>query len=139
MINKYLNESIEIAHKQGYTLKLKELRQKIVNKEYNENEILWSGGDLIISANFVDSNDKVVVTPYPKQYSWLVMQLQDIYKYDYESKYILFPMIGAIMNSLQKQHQNNLEKFMQEVVILSTLYLHPEHLGELVFFSDTEE
>lgn len=73
-------------------------------KEIPQSEQVFAGANLIISDNqnrMKKEHDVLVVTDNPKELSWLVFKLKEIFSndIDYMNKYAFYPDIGNLLNS----------------------------------------
>ena len=126
-----LNQSLEIASKKGYKVDLDRTYNDVKLQKYFSHLKKWnSHNKLIITSQKIKSHnfEEVVVTPYVYEYSWAVDRLENIYKPKGIEKEKFYPTMGVILNSLQKNHSEDVEKVLQKFVLLSSLYLHPKHI-----------
>ena len=73
-------------------------------KEIPQSEQVFTGANLIISDNqnrIKKEQDILVVTDNPKELSWFVFKLNEIFSndIDYMNKYAFYPNIGNLLNS----------------------------------------
>lgn len=84
---------------------LNNLKKTIIGmKEIPESEEVFSGANLIISDNrnrMKKEHDILVLTDNPKELSWLVFKLKEIFSnnIDYMNKYAFYLDIGNLLNS----------------------------------------
>lgn len=84
---------------------LDNLKKSIVGmKEIPQSEQVFAGANLIISENpnrVRKEQDVLVVTDNPKELSWLVFKLKEIFANDieYMNKFAFYPGIGNLLNS----------------------------------------
>lgn len=72
-------------------------------KEIPKSEQIFAGANLIISDNYnriKKEHDILVVTKYPKELSWFVFKLKEIFSddIDYMNKYSFYPDVGNLLN-----------------------------------------
>jgi uncharacterized protein with ATP-grasp and redox domains len=83
---------------------LNNLKKTIIGmKEIPQSEEVFAGANLIISDNqnrMKKKHDILVLTDNPKELSWLVFKLKEIFSndIDYMSKYAFYPDIGNLLN-----------------------------------------
>jgi len=84
---------------------LNNLKKTIVGmKEIPQSDQVFAGANLIISDNqnrVKKEQDILVVTDYPKELSWFVFKLKEIFSndIDYMNKYSFYQDIGHLLNS----------------------------------------
>lgn len=90
--------------------KLQNLENKISMGKIQQSKELFGGANLIIVNSAQKPNyknhkqkypqDVLVFTDHPKEFSWLVFQLKDVFEeeLDASNKYVFYPMIGEIIN-----------------------------------------
>jgi len=83
---------------------LNNLKKTIIGmKEIPQSEEVFAGANLIISDNqyrMKKKHDILVLTDNPKELSWLVFKLKEIFSNDinYMNKYAFYPDIGNLLN-----------------------------------------
>ena len=87
----------------------------ITNRELNEDEV--SGTAWIF-----------METPHVSEYSWLVRELNKIYNPSVEESYRLNTTLGYMMKIYDEKY-DDLTDAMRLIAIVSTVFLHPDHMG----------
>lgn len=95
---------------------------------------LWNKNGLYITDLETDnplSDDKswiFISSEYAFEYSWLVFELEEVYKPSSRDAKRLYTTIGYLIEVYEEKY-NNLEEILKFVVLVSSVWLHPDHLG----------
>jgi len=141
ILKRLVKESRNIAKKEGYMQKILLLKEDVRKKEYQNNTKIWlnGAGIAVVDSIFDDPinyrGTVYVKTEYKNEFSWLIFRLKDIYEYDSNSKYALFGLIAFLLNKFQNECKD-LNIILKQTITLSVLYLHPNHMQDLIFYTE---
>ena len=111
---------------------LEDIEEKVYmnasNSVWNKNGLIITDRDLGKNFSMQDTPWVFVETPHVPEFSWLVEQLDDIYKPEGSKKYRLYTTIGFLLNIYDEKY-SDLSDVLKMVAIVSTVYLHPDHIG----------
>ena len=111
-----------------------ELLEDIEEKLYLEEETTdWNKNGLLITdreldERFEDASWIFFETPHVSEYSWLIKQLNIIYNPDLADTYRLNATLGYLLKIYDEKY-DDLSNVMRMVSIVSTVFLHPDHMG----------
>lgn len=111
-----------------------ELLEDIEEKLYLEEETTdWNKNGLLITdreldERFEDASWIFFETPHVSEYSWLIKQLNIIYNPDLADTYRLNTTLGYLLKIYDEKY-DDLSNVMRMVSIVSTVFLHPDHMG----------
>lgn len=124
-------------HNKEYVTAINELISRIENKDYLDIHISpWTTNGLIITDRALSQDDIAsldkewvyVETPHTSEYTWLVNELNNIYKPETrKNKFRLFTTIGFLFN-LYTDKYDNLDSIFTMTSSISTIWLHPDHI-----------
>lgn len=118
-----------------YFDQIDDLLDDISNLEYMETDnSLWTKKGLIITDKEINEEDKddewsYVITGDAYEYSWLVYQLMDIYQPNTAQSYRLLTTLGYLLN-IYTERFDSITEILRITTITSTVFLHPDHLGQ---------
>lgn len=125
----------EDKNNQFYISQIDELVEDINSRLYDEVDIQpWSKNGLIITNRNIDDDvDKhkswiFFETEYVTEYSWLIHELNDIYKPKIENTFRLNTTLGYMLKIYDEKY-NDISDVMRMVAIVSIVFLHPDHIG----------
>jgi hypothetical protein len=111
---------------------LEDIEEKVYmheeNHVWNKNGLLITDRDLSEDNTMEDTTWVFVETPHVNEFSWLVKQLDEIYLPKGPAQYRLYTTIGFLMNIYDEKY-TDLSDVLKMVTIISTVYLHPDHIG----------
>jgi Mg2+ and Co2+ transporter CorA len=120
---------------QYYIEQIEDLLEDIEEKVYMDEEVsAWNRNGLVITDRELMDQDHLdtawifIETPEVSAYSWLVKQLNQIYNPETSNSYRLNTTIGYMLKIYDEKY-DDLSDVMKMVTIVSTVYLHPDHMG----------
>ena len=118
--------------------KISKLILRISDLEYIDYEgPIWSKNGLTITdiglsktvKKIEHKNWSFVETTYKNEFSWLVFELKKIYNPDENSSMRLYSTLGYLFEVYSEMY-DNIDKLLIMVTIVSTIWLHPDHVGQ---------
>jgi hypothetical protein len=110
---------------------IEDLIDRINEEEYLENDMLVDTDIIIITDTTLnkESDCLVIETEFAYEISWLIFELVDIYKPRKKTEYRLYNTLYYLIGIYIEKY-NDIEIILKMITIISTVWLHPDHLGE---------
>jgi len=116
---------------------IKDLMDMITDNEFKTPSKTWNKNGLVItdrdlSTINLSAEDKTwayVETAYVSEYSWLVFELERIYQPSLKASNRLYSTIGYLFTVYEEKY-DDLEIVLRMVTLVSTVWLHPDHIGQ---------